>query len=1149
MQTRSSSRLVSNPSSNPTPSTNLNPKGCNRRRSKQRIEDFNLEELSPPIVTMADQCTMAQLLQAPTEGYEDAIVVPAITAYNFELKHELNQLDTFYNALNLKYQDSLNFAAGGNFLDKMPRECLAIIDSKSKVCYSRNKPVVSKVSTHTSTSGISPDVAKLKDMVKALLLDKKGQNQSPTPVKAVEESYQAPTYQALAPQTQGVSKEDFSAYVKANDAVMRNMQTQAITTRSGVSYDGPQIPPPPSFLPKVVEDELEATKDTVNPTNNESTEDVQPQVVQSKSPISTSKPVTSLISKPVIALITISTQDLIVKEKIESQSETIQTVSARKLPMLKTRDYDLWSMRMEQYLTYTDYALWDGIMNGDAPTSITSVNGGAEATLPPKTTVEKITRRNELKAKSTLLLSIPDEHLLKFHGIKDAKTLWKALKTRFGGNKEYKKIQKTILKQQYENFVASRSKGLDKTYDKFQKLISQLEIHGEVILQEDANLKLLKSLLPAWNTHTLIMRNKSDLDTLRMDDLYTNLKVYEAKIKGQSSSSPISQNMAFVSLYNTNSTNEAVNTAHSVSAASLSGKASTSTNADDVMFFFFANQSNSPQLDNEDLERGHFARECRAPTSQENRNGDNTRGVVPVETPANALVVTDGMGYDWSYQAKEGPTYFALMAFSSSGSSSSDTETGLGYDSQITKRDLSNKSDVFESASDSSVNESKEDNIQANDRYRAGEGYHAVPPPYTGNFMPLRHDLSFTGLDDSVFKSALSEPIASAHKPETSTSKTSKESMENPKTVRPSAPIIEYWEFDSDDNCEIRPSIEQNKPSHAKINFVKSDENTRKSVIEQHTYKQVENLGKSLNSRVDKRDWNEMMTQKLGNGFKFKKKACFVCGSLYHLIKDCNFYKNKMVGKSVLNNNGKATSQREVRPVWNNAKRVNHHYFPNNLSHPHLRRNFVPTTMITNSGKVQVNAAKQISPRAATSTSTARYVNTAANRPTGNRGNVVKSSACWSWRPTGNVIDHISKDNGSYMLKRFNYVALQGRLKSAMAWAYDGKQVLPTDYQEIDGGFVAFGGSPKGGKISGKCTIRTGKLDFEDTECLVLSPDFKLPDENQVLLKVTRHNNMYSFDLKNVVPTGGSAKKYDWIRCDNTKDLRITLGFHGLNFF
>ncbi|GJW72917.1 hypothetical protein Tco_0132287 [Tanacetum coccineum] len=211
---------------------------------------------------------------------------------------------------------------------------------------------------------------------------------------------------------------------------------------------------------------------------------------------------------------------------MESQSETTQTVSALKLPVLKTGDYDLWSMRMEQYLTHTDYALWEVIVNGDTP-AIASASAGTEGPIPPKTAEQKLARKNELKAKSTLLLAIPDEHLLKFHGIKDAKTLWEAIKARFGGNKESKKMQKTILKQQYENFTASRFEGLDKTYDRY----------------------------------------KSDLDTLSMDDLYNNLKVYEAEIKGQSSSN--SQNVAFVSSENTISTNEAVNTAHEVFTTSL----------------------------------------------------------------------------------------------------------------------------------------------------------------------------------------------------------------------------------------------------------------------------------------------------------------------------------------------------------------------------------------------------------------------------------------------------------------------------------------------------------------------------------------------------------------------------------------------------
>ncbi|GJV40273.1 reverse transcriptase domain-containing protein [Tanacetum coccineum] len=310
------------------------------------VEPFNLEEPienpAPPLAPMDDTRTMAQLLEAPTEGYEDAIVVPEINA-NFELKHglinlvqnkqffghdkedphahiryfnkitstmkfpnvpstsvklmlfpfslegaariwlekepprsiqtwddlvskfinkffppskttnlrneitrfqqrfdetfyeawdrfndllracphhgfsELHQLDTFYNALNSNDQDSLNSAAGGNFLDKMPRDCLRIIESKAKVRNSRNKPVVAKVSSSTSTPGISSDVAELKDMVKALLLDKKNQSPAPTPVKAVEESCVtcggAHSYQTCPATTGNVYRDNIQEYV------------------------------------------------------------------------------------------------------------------------------------------------------------------------------------------------------------------------------------------------------------------------------------------------------------------------------------------------------------------------------------------------------------------------------------------------------------------------------------------------------------------------------------------------------------------------------------------------------------------------------------------------------------------------------------------------------------------------------------------------------------------------------------------------------------------------------------------------------------------------------------------------------------------------------------------------------------------------
>ncbi|GKD38759.1 hypothetical protein Tco_1258966 [Tanacetum coccineum] len=233
-------------------------------------------------------------------------------------------------------------------------------------------------------------------------------------------------------------------------------------------------------------------------------------------------------------------------------------------------------MRMEQYLTFTDHALWEIIVNGDLVLAVSSASTSAEGPIPPKMAKQKIARKHELKVKSTLMLAIPDEHLLKFHAYKDAKSLWEAIKNRFGGNKESKKMQKTILKQNYENFAASSQEGLDKTYD---------------------------SLPSAWNNITLIMRNKSDLDTLSMDDLYNNLKVYESDIKGKSSSSSKSQNVAFVSSHNSSNTNETVNTAHSVSASSSKDQASTASYVDDVMFSFFSNQSNALQLDYEDLEQ------------------------------------------------------------------------------------------------------------------------------------------------------------------------------------------------------------------------------------------------------------------------------------------------------------------------------------------------------------------------------------------------------------------------------------------------------------------------------------------------------------------------------------------------------------------
>ncbi|GKE76623.1 hypothetical protein Tco_1542743 [Tanacetum coccineum] len=142
-----------------------------------------------------------------------------------------------------------------------------------------------------------------------------------------------------------------------------------------------------------------------------------------------------------------------------------------------------------------DYSLWEVIDNGNAP-PITKVVEGVEITIAPTTAEEKAQRRLELKVRSTLLMGIPNEHQLKFNSIKDAKSLLQAVEKRFGGNVATKKTQRNLLKQQYENFTASSSEVLDQTFDRLQRFISQLEIHGESISQEDVNQKFLRSLSP-----------------------------------------------------------------------------------------------------------------------------------------------------------------------------------------------------------------------------------------------------------------------------------------------------------------------------------------------------------------------------------------------------------------------------------------------------------------------------------------------------------------------------------------------------------------------------------------------------------------------------------------------------------------------------
>ncbi|GJS45330.1 hypothetical protein Tco_0595451 [Tanacetum coccineum] len=531
----------------------------------------------------------------------------------------------------------------------------------------------------------------------------------------------------------------------------------------------------------------------------------------------------------------------------------VQVVAAAKLPVLNPNEFELWKIRIEQYFLMTDYALWEVILNGDSPMSTRTVDG-VEIVIPPTTTEQKLAKRIELKARGTPLMALPNEHQLKFNTYKSTKTLMEAIENRFRGNKKSKKVYKTLLKQQYENFNGKSSEGLDQIYDRIQKLISQLEIHGETISQEDLNLKFLRSLSSKWKTHTLIWRNKSDLEDLNMDDLYNNLKIYEAELMGVPA------------------------TDSNVNASTLPNVDSLS---DAVIYSFFALANGnadyeSKEISQEDMKesRGHFAKECKASKNQDNKNRETTRRIVPVEgSTSNALVsLCDGIGYDWSNRAKEGPTSVALMAYTSSSSSSSNTEVSTcskalaykaGLESVEARLDVYKKNeDVFEEeikilkldimlrdntlielrknfekaekerddlkltlekfensskslsklldsksklldsklsdnsktglGFDSQVFHSQVVNYQVNDKNKTGRGYHAFPPPYTRNFMPPKPDLVLADKDEYVF----SESITSA------TSKV-KTSVSKPKSVN--EPLVEDCTSDSEDENETEP--------------------------------------------------------------------------------------------------------------------------------------------------------------------------------------------------------------------------------------------------------------------------------------------------------------------------------------------------------
>nr|GEW27360.1 reverse transcriptase domain-containing protein [Tanacetum cinerariifolium] len=666
----------------------------------------------------------------------------------------VTQIDTFYNALTLRHRGTINVA------DTLAQrsELSSSITSSSDMEIATLKAKMAKINKNLMR------VLQVNQQVKAVTPNCEtcggphSYTDCPTTVGQTQNVYATRTYQGIEETIipRGTTKEgtnssrELAMFMKMNTTSSLGLRTlpgntitnpkkdlKGITTHSGTAYQGPTIPTTSSSLPQVVERETEVTNDMVPPTNNGSTKDVQPLVFQTETPIQNSERVVTPIIEPVPAPVSAlkpnqkpsipypsRLHDQKLRDKANDQKEKF-------FQIFKDLDFNISFADALILMPKFGSTIKNLLTNKDKLSELTRtlLNEHCLAVLLKKLPEklgdpDKLARKNELKARGTLLMALPDKHQLKFNSHKDAKTLMEAIEKRFGGNTETKK------------------------------------------------------------------RNKTDLEEQSLDDLFNSLKIYEAKVKSSSSASTTTQNIAFVSSSNTDSTNEPVSVAASDSVVSAKILVSSLSNVDSlsnaVIYSSFASQSNSPQLDNDDLKqiagddleemdlkwKGHFVRECRSPKDTRRNGAANPqrRNVLVETTTSNALVSQcDGVGsYDWSFQAEEEPTNYTLMAFSS--------------------------------LSSSSKNEFAPSPLY--DMYQSSNRYHVVPPPYTGTFMPPKPDLVFNTAPNVVENDHLDFNVKlSPTKPDQDLSH----------TYRPSPPIIEDWVSDSED--ESKTKAPQNVPS------------------------------------------------------------------------------------------------------------------------------------------------------------------------------------------------------------------------------------------------------------------------------------------------------------------------------------------------
>ncbi|GJY24732.1 ribonuclease H-like domain-containing protein, partial [Tanacetum coccineum] len=431
------------------------------------------------------------------------------------------------------------------------------------------------------------------------------------------------------------------------------------------------------------------------------------------------------------------------------------------------------------------------------------------------------------------------------------------------------------------------NEGLHKGYDRFQSLLRQLEIHGVGVSTEDENQKFLRSLSSAWSQVSLIMRTKPGVDSLSFDDLYNNLRVFENDVKGSTASSSSTQNVAFVS-ENTISTND-------VSTA-----------------YVFC-----PQLDHEDLEQlDEFDLE----------EMDLKWQVAMISMRMKKFYKKTGRKLQFDAKEPVGFDKTKVECYNchKTGHFARECRTKGNQDSR--RRDAWNSGNKDK---ENRRRSGKQEDSKALVTIHDGEGIMPSGPDVEIDYSqftygPKQSQPSESETQTSDFNTCESDCSVETHESLPEPTVNEPKVVNKPK-VWSDAPIIEEYESDSKDEHVSLQTEEQETPSFAN----KQVKSPRETVKNQFTH--------SKNPTVDKK----------GLGYGFTARACFVCGSLSHLIRDCDFHEKRMAKQAELNNRMKRnSSQREIRPIWNNVQRVNH------------MNQFVPTAVLTRTGKIPVNTAR-----------------------------------------------------------------------------------------------------------------------------------------------------------------------------------------------